>query len=66
MIIVCSLKDLLDVCDSVKPKFLISVIDPGYEPQTPNGVLNHLKLGFDDIDEVSENNSISKMDGFAY
>ena len=58
MIIVCSLKDLNVVCESVKPSHLISVIDPGYEPKTPIGVLNHLKLGFDDIDEVSKNNSI--------
>jgi hypothetical protein len=36
MIIVCSLSDLVDVCESVKPKYLISVIDPGYEPETPN------------------------------
>ena len=35
MIIVCSLSDLVDVCESVKPKYLISVIDPGYEPETP-------------------------------
>ena len=58
MIIVCSLKDLNVVCESVKPSHLISVIDPGYEPKTPIGVLSHLKLGFDDIDEVSKNNSI--------
>ena len=61
MIIVCSLKDLNVVCESIKPSHLISVIDPGHEPQTPNGVLNHLKLGFDDIDEVSENNSIFRL-----
>ena len=61
MIIVCSLKDLNVVCESVKPSHLISVIDPGLEPKTPNGVLNHLKLGFDDINEVSENNSIFRL-----
>ena len=61
MIIVCSLKDLNVVCESVKPSHLISVIDPGYEPQTPKGVLNHLKLGFDDIVEVSERNSIFRL-----
>ena len=49
MIIVCSLSDLSNVCESVQPKYLISVIDPGYAPETPKGVKNHLKLGFDDI-----------------
>ena len=49
MIIVCSLNDLVNVCESVKPKFVISVIDPGYAPETPKGVEYHLKLGFDDI-----------------
>ena len=58
MIIVCSLKDLETVCKSVKPSHLISVIDPGYAPNTPNGVKNHLKLGFDDITEVNSNNHI--------
>jgi len=58
MIIVCSLNDLLDVCESVKPKYLISVIDPGYEPETPKSVQNHLKLGFDDIINISSNNHI--------
>ena len=49
MIIVCSLKDVPEVCESVKPKYLISVIDPGYAPETPKSVQKHLKLGFDDI-----------------
>ena len=35
MIIVCSLKDLENVCESVKPSHVISVIDPGYAPKTP-------------------------------
>tara|TARA_Y100001970_G_scaffold277293_1_gene381233 strand:+ start:4030 stop:4593 length:564 start_codon:yes stop_codon:yes gene_type:complete len=58
MIIVCSLNDLSDVCDSIKPKYLISVIDPGYEPETPKSVQKHLKLGFDDIVKVSSDNHI--------
>jgi len=58
MIIVCSLNDLNAVCNSLKPKNLISVIDPGYEPETPSGVENHLKLGFDDILEVRRDNYI--------
>ena len=52
MIIVCSLSDLENVCESIKPKYVISVIDPGYAPETPNGVSKHLKLGFDDIIEI--------------
>ena len=58
MIIVCSLNDLNTVCNSLKPKYLISVIDPGYEPETPSIVKNHLKLGFDDILEVRRDNHI--------
>jgi predicted protein tyrosine phosphatase len=61
MIIVCSLSDLVDVCESVKPKYLISVIDPGYEPETPKFVQNHLKLGFDDIIKVSSDNHIFRL-----
>lgn len=61
MIIVCSLKDLETVCESVKPSHLISVIDPGYAPKTPVGINYHLKLGFDDIVEVSENNQIFRL-----
>jgi len=61
MIIVCSLNDLLNVCDSVKPKYLISVIDPGYEPDTPKSVQKHLKLGFDDIVKISPDNHIFRL-----
>ena len=61
MIIVCSLSDLSNVCESVQPKYLISVIDPGYAPETPKGVKNHLKLGFDDIIEISSNNKIFRL-----
>ena len=53
MIIVCSLSDLNNICDSIKPSHVLSVIDPGFEPQTPAGVENHLKLGFDDIIEIN-------------
>ena len=61
MIIVCSLNDLVDVCDSIKPKYLISVIDPGYEPETPKNVQKHLKLGFDDIIKISPANHIFRL-----
>ena len=61
MIIVCSLKDLEIVCENTKPSHIISVIDPGYAPKTPPGVTNHLKLGFDDIIEVNENNHIFRL-----
>ena len=61
MIIVCSLKDLETVCKSVKPSHLISVIDPGYAPETPKGVKHHLKLGFDDIINVSSKNNIYRL-----
>jgi predicted protein tyrosine phosphatase len=61
MIIVCSLSDLIDVCNSVKPKYLISVIDPGYAPETPKSVENHLKLGFDDIVKISTDNHIFRL-----
>ena len=61
MIIVCSLKDLEIVCDSVKPSHVISVIDPGFAPKTPAGVKFHLKLGFDDIVEVNVNNNIFRL-----
>ena len=61
MIIVCSLKDLETVCESVKPSHVISVIDPGYAPETPSGVSNHLKLGFDDIIEISPKNQIFRL-----
>ena len=61
MIIVCSLSDLENVCESIKPKYVISVIDPGYAPKTPNGVSKHLKLGFDDIIEISSDNKIFRL-----
>jgi len=61
MIIVCSLKDLETVCESVKPSHVISVIDPGYAPDTPKGVDYHLKLGFDDIVNVSPDNHIFRL-----
>ena len=61
MIIVCSLNDLTSVCESVKPKFVISVIDPGYAPETPDGVKHHLKLGFDDIIKISSENKIFRL-----
>ena len=61
MIIVCSLKDLETVCESVNPSHVISVIDPGYAPSTPVGVKHHLKLGFDDIIKVSSDNKIFRM-----
>ena len=52
MIIVCSLSDLSNVCESIQPKYLISVIDPGYAPETPKGVKNHLKLGIPRYSEI--------------
>ena len=61
MIIVCSLKDLKDVCENFKPSHVISAIDPGYAPKTPEGVNHHLKLGFDDITEVSNKNQIFRL-----
>ncbi len=61
MIVVCSLNDLYNVCENIKPSHVISVIDPGHEPETPNGVKNHLKLGFDDIIEISEKNTIYRL-----
>jgi len=61
MIVVCSLKDLDLVCESIKPSHVISVIDPGFAPKTPKGVNNHLKLGFDDIINIDPNNSIFRL-----
>lgn len=58
MIIVSSLKDFADVCESINPSHLISVIDPGFEPETPTNLNKHLKLGFDDIVEIKEDNLI--------
>ena len=61
MIVVCSLKDLDLVCDSIKPSHIISVIDPCFAPKTPKGVNSHLKLGFDDIINIDPNNSIFRL-----
>ena len=61
MLIVCSLKDLDTVCKSIKPSHVISVIDPGFAPETPDGVTHHLKLGFDDILEASPDNQIYRL-----
>ena len=61
MIIVCSLFDVKSVCENINPSHLISAIDPGYVPKTPKGVEKHLKLGFDDIIEVSDSNSIFRL-----
>ena len=60
MIIVCSLSDHKHVCESVKADHLISVIDPGYEPKTPTNIKYNLKLGYDDIIEINENNIIHR------
>ena len=61
MIVVCSLKDLETVCESIKPSHLISVIDPGYAPKTPKNVGKHLKLGFDDILEINPSNHMFRL-----
>ena len=45
----------------MNPSHVISVIDPGYAPETPPGVSNHLKLGFDDIIEVNPKNQIFRL-----
>ena len=66
MILVCSLKDLETVCDSVQPSHVISVIDPGYAPETPKGVKHHLKLGFDDIVDVKPENQIFRLNVETY
>ena len=63
MIIVTSLKDHVNVCESIKPNYLISVIDPGFVPPTPKGVKYHLKLGFDDITELTKSNFIHRAIG---
>ena len=60
MIIVSSLKDFSNVCESVNPSHLISVIDPGFEPKTPSNINKHLKLGFDDIVEIKVDNFIHR------
>ena len=61
MIVVCSLKDLENVCENINPSHVISVIDPGYAPSTPKGVSKHLILGFDDITKISPNNQIYRL-----
>ena len=63
MIIVCSLPDHRNVCESVKASHLISVVDPGFQPETPSCVKSHLKLGFDDIVDIKEENQIYRMPG---
>ena len=63
MIIVCSLSDFPNVCKSVKPSHAISVIDPGFEPSTPDNVSNHLKIGFDDIVTISDQGALYRVPG---
>ena len=63
MIIVCSLSDFPNLCESIKPSHAISVIDPGFEPITPKGLNNHLKLGFDDIVTISDNGPLYRVPG---
>ena len=63
MIIVCSLSDFSYVCDNIKPSHAISVIDPGFEPSTPQGVENHLKLGFDDIINIDDQGPLYRVPG---
>ena len=64
MIIVCSLNDFSNVCESIKPTHAISVIDPGFAPKTPDFVKNHLILEFHDIVNIDDEipiNVISKQ-----
>ena len=63
MIIVSSLSDHKNICESVKASHLISVIDPGFQPSTPKVIQKHLKLSFDDIVEINENNKIFRWSG---
>ena len=63
MIVVCSLSDFSNVCESINPTHAISVIDPGFEPPTPKGVLYHLKLGFDDIVSISDKGPLYRVPG---
>ena len=60
MIIVSSLQDFKNAVDKYKAKYLISVIDPGFIPKTPNNISHHLKLSFDDIIEIKNENSIHR------
>ena len=64
MIIVCSLNDHKNVCESVNASHLISVIDPGFQPKTPSCIKKHLKLGFDDIVDIRKENQIYRVPGF--
>ena len=63
MIVVCSLSDFENVCESIKPTHAISVIDPCFEPKTPKGIANHLKLGFDDIVSISDKGPLYRIPG---
>ena len=63
MIVVCSLSEFSNVCESINPSHAISVIDPGFEPTTPKGVSNHLKLGFDDIVNISDEGPLYRVPG---
>lgn len=63
MIVVCSLSDFENVCESIKPTHAISVIDPGFEPNTPKDITNHLKLGFDDIVSISDKGPLYRVPG---
>ena len=63
MIVVCSLSDFQNVCENINPSHAISVIDPGFEPPTPNGVSNHLKLGFDDIVTIKDEGPMYRVPG---
>tara|TARA_Y100000590_G_scaffold269143_1_gene302242 strand:+ start:531 stop:1109 length:579 start_codon:yes stop_codon:yes gene_type:complete len=64
MIIVTSLKDHANVCKSLNASHLISVIDPGFAPDTPYNVKHHLRLGFDDITEINSKNFIHRKSSF--
>ena len=63
MIVVCSLSDFSNVCESIKPTHAISVIDPGFEPPTPKHVSQHLKIGFDDIVSISDEGPLYRVPG---
>jgi len=63
MIVVCSLSDFENVCESIKPSHAISVIDPGFEPNTPKNVKHHLKIGFDDIVSINDSGPIYRLPG---
>ena len=63
MIVVCSLSDFSQTCESIQPSHAISVIDPGFEPKTPHGVSHHLKLGFDDIVSFNDSGPLYRLPG---